>query len=174
MLLLLKLNSDTDAVVIATMTCAVRGWRLVAAVECSISFVFVCLLSSVDVVTHAQSAVEHSDSEKIFRFDFPKRIDFFDSVHTSLEYRLLSFTMLSNVNSTPSSWVTLTTSQRRRLSRANAAAESNGRFFNKTNRRIDSNRNALVCSRSGVWVPTASIVHDDFVSFATRYCLYKP
>ena len=30
-------------------------------------------------------------------------------------YRLLAFTMLSNVNSTPSSWVTLTTSQRRRL-----------------------------------------------------------
>jgi len=61
--------------------------------------------------------LEHSDSEKNIPIRFSKRIEFFDSVQfsTSLAYRLLSFTMLSNVNSTPSSWVTLTTSQRRRL-----------------------------------------------------------
>ena len=51
--------------------------------------------------------LEHSDSEKVFGFDSIFRNESIFSIRfsTSLAYRLLSFTMLSNVNSTLSSWV---------------------------------------------------------------------
>ena len=141
--------------------------------------------------------LEHSDSEKnipiqfslsnlFFWFRkkysdsirFSKTNLFFDSIRfsISLAYRLLSFAMLFDVNSTPSSWVTLTTSQRHRtmswhmiIDQANAAAESNGRIFNKMNLWIDSNRKSE-CSNSRCRVIDSTLQHFTLV-FPVQSCI---
>jgi len=135
--------------------------------------------------THiCQYLLEHSDSEKkysdLIRFDFPKRIDFFDSIQfsTSLPYRLLSFTMLSNVNST--SCTALCEIQRRsmglchgvsslirRMQRPNQTAD----FFNdspKTNRRIDSNRES---EYSSIYLPRGQLHRNVFTPVCWCVCL---
>jgi len=73
--------------------------------------------------------LEYFDSEKNIRFS------------TSLPYRLLS---LSNANSTPSSWVTLTTSQRRRLWSQNNSGRIEWPIFEQNESIRIANRNALL------------------------------
>ena len=118
------------------------------------SFTCPTALYKLVVIQTAEALGQHSDSEKNIpiRFDFLKRIDFFDSIRFDSAHRcrigvqasivyyvvkcqLYSVIMSHSHNFTKTSAVTSAiTTGRMIIDQANAAAASNGRCFNKTNR----------------------------------------